>query len=136
MCFHVLICVSCGSLEVNDFEVEKTLRRHTTVLCVSGSRCLFFFFFFSPFPSCHGVPSSQMDAVKQLNDACFPSLAVAIAAVYMQSSRQTSCNTHTLSYVGALCNYTNITLLTAQINSSRNCNERYVIRGGIILQKL
>lgn len=48
--------------------------------------CFCFVLFFS---SCHGVPSSQMDAVKQLNDACFPLLAVAIAAVHMQRQAAT-----------------------------------------------
>lgn len=62
------------------------LRRRASVFCVSRSRCLFL----APFPSCHGVPSSQMDAVRQVNDACFPSWALTIAAVYMQSNRQTS----------------------------------------------
>lgn len=44
-----------------------------------------------------GVPSFQMDTVKQLNDACFPSWVVAAAAVFMQSNRQTSCNTQHIS---------------------------------------
>lgn len=87
-----------------------------------------------PSPSCFGVPSSQMDAVRQLNDACFPSLALAAAAaVYMQSRRQTSCKTHVLIYVGALRNYTNITLLTAHINAPTTCNESRFIRGDVML---
>lgn len=106
-----------------------------TLCCVSQGAdvwVLLFFWggFFSSFPSCHGVPSSQMDAVKQLNDACFPLLALAIAAVYMQSGRQTSCNPHKLIYIWALCNHINITLSTAEMKGSVSCNERYVIQGG------
>lgn len=92
-----------------------------------------FLCFSPPSPSCFGVPSSQMDAVRQLNDACFPSLALAAAAVYMQSRRQTSCKTHVLIYVGALRNYTNITLLTAHINAPTTCNESCFIRGEVML---
>lgn len=76
---------------------ETTRHWHPTVWRVSGSSCLFSFFLsyvFAAFWSCHGVPSSQMDAVKRLNDACFPSWALAIVAVYMQSNRQASCNSH------------------------------------------
>lgn len=95
--------------------------------CVGFSEQMSCFCVFPPlFPSCFGVPSSQMDAVRQLNDACFPSLALAAAAVYMQSRRQTSCKTHVLIYVGALRNYTNITLLTAHINAPTTCNESLV----------
>lgn len=100
---------------------------------VSESRCLVFCVPPPPSPSCFGVPSSQMDAVRQLNDACFPSLALAAEAVYMQSRRQTSCKTHVLIYVGALRNYTNIALLTAHINAPTTCNESRFIWGELML---
>lgn len=128
---HLEICENCVHRRDSPERNEKTVRRNTRVW-VSASRCLVFVFF-PPSPSCFGVPSSQMDAVRQLNDACFPSLALAAAAVYMQSRRQTSCKTHVLIYVGALRNYTNITLLTAHINAPATCNESRFIRGEVML---
>lgn len=101
--------------------------------CVGFREQMSCFCYFSPPLSCFGVPSSQMDAVRQPNDACFPSLALAAAAVYMQSRRQTSCKTHVLIYVGALCNYTNITLWTARINTPTTCNESHFIGGELML---
>lgn len=91
--FHTLanVCLF-SSLEVNDYKVQSRWYievTHHRVMSVSEQMS-----FFSTFPCCQGVPSSQMDAVKQRNDACFPSWALAIAAVYMQSNSQTSCNTH------------------------------------------
>lgn len=125
MLSHVELCALCGrtrdSLELN----EKMVM--TGSCGFQGADVLFLWLFSSPSPSCFGVPSSQMDAVRQLNDACFPSLALAAAAVYMQSRRQTSCKTHVLIYVGALRNYTNITLLTAHIDAPTTCNERHFI---------
>lgn len=131
--FHVFFCVSLfGSPEVIIRVLEAAVQRwSTSMLCVPGSRCcvfLFFFIFLSTFPSCHRVSSSQMDAVKQHNDACSPSWVLAIAAVYMQSNRRTSCNTHphahtqTLIYIWVLWNYTNMALVTVQIKPSLLCN--------------
>lgn len=107
--------------------------RYETPLCGFGRADVLFFVIFPPPLSCFGVPSSQMDAVRQPNDACFPSLALAAAAVYMPSRRQTSCKTRVLIYVGVLCNYTNITLLTAHINTPTTCNERHFIGGELML---
>ena len=70
---------------------------HRCVVC-QGADVLFW----ALFPSCRCVPSSQMDAVKQLNDACFPSWALTLAAVYMQGDRQTSRNTCALIFVWVL----------------------------------
>ena len=87
----------CLSFEGNDFEVWRQLCMEATHHCVvcQGADVLFW----ALFPSCCCVPSSQMDAVKQLNDACFPSWAPTLAAVYMQGDRLTSRNTCALILV-------------------------------------
>lgn len=101
--------------------------------CVGFKEQMSCFCYFPRPLSCCGVPSSRMDAVKQPNDACFPLLALAAAVVYMQSRRQTSYIIHILIYVGTLCNYTNIALLTAHINTLTTYNESHFIDGELML---
>lgn len=82
-------------------------------------------------PPCQCVLCSQIDAVRQLNDACLPSLAVAAAAVYMQNRGQMSCKTHVLIYVRAQSHDTNIIFLKEQINATITCDGKHFIWGFI-----
>lgn len=43
-----------------------------------------------------------MDAVEQLNEACFPQWALDIAAVYMRSNSQASCDTRPRAHTRTL----------------------------------